>query len=241
MPESVRDRPTKSHEYVFLLTKSAKYWYDAEAIKEEIKASSVQRAQYGWNGTMVFDSNGHEVRSQPDPVDQMGERWCPSTGRNRRSIWVINPEPTPFAHFATFPQKLIEPMVLAGCPARVCATCGAPWERVMEYGQARRIGGNAGVTLSHADGPMNRGGHGQWDEGHMPKVRERTTIDWQPTCSCQADICSGIVCDPFMGSGTTALVARRLGRHYVGCDVNPEYVALAHDRLTEPYTLPMFV
>lgn len=111
----------------------------------------------------------------------------------------------------------------------------------MEYGQARRIGGNAGVTLSHADGPMNRGGHGQWDEGHMPKVRERTTIDWQPTCSCQADICSGIVCDPFMGSGTTALVARRLGRHYVGCDVNPEYVALAHDRLTEPYTLPMFV
>ena len=239
MPESVRDRPTHAHEYVFLLTRNAKYWYDAEAIKEEIKVSSVQRAQYGWNGTMVFDNKGREMRSQPDPVDQMGERWCPSTGRNRRSVWVINPEPTSFVHFATFPQKLIEPMVLAGCPARVCATCGAPWERVVER-SADKVNLREGQQQQRRANGAQTGGTERVTLGVTEHVK-RETIGFRPSCTCDADTRPGIVLDPFMGSGTTALVARRLGRHFLGCDVNAEYVALANERLAVPYTLPMFV
>jgi len=92
MPESVTDRPTKAHEYIFLLTKSARYFYDAEAIKEQSQPSTLERGQYGWNGKMVFDENGNERRSQPDPVDQMGDRWC-ATNRNKRSVWTVATAP----------------------------------------------------------------------------------------------------------------------------------------------------
>jgi DNA modification methylase len=115
MPESVTDRPTKAHEYVFLLTKKAKYYYDADAVREPLQECSIERAKYGWNGTMIFDEKGKETyRSQPDPVDKMGERWSPSTGRNRRTVWEIATQPTPEAHFATFPEALVEPCIKAG-------------------------------------------------------------------------------------------------------------------------------
>lgn len=167
MPESVTDRPTKAHEYVFLLTKSERYFYDADAVREPNTPDMARRAALGH----TRGKNGKTDASRNDADTLRGEHAMEITasGRNRRTVWTVSTEPTPFAHFATFPQKLIEPMVLAGCPA------------------------------------------------------------------------GGIVCDPFMGSGTTALVARRLGRHFLGCDVNAEYVALANERLAVPYTLPMFV
>jgi len=167
MPESVTDRPTKAHEYVFLLTKSERYFYDADAVREPNTPDMARRAALGH----TRGKNGKTDASRNDADTLRGEHAMEITasGRNRRSVWTVPTEPKPFAHFATFPQKLIEPMVLAGCPA------------------------------------------------------------------------GGIVCDPFMGSGTTALVARRLGRHFLGCDVNAEYVALANERLAVPYTLPMFV
>jgi DNA modification methylase len=112
MPESVTDRPTKAHEHIFLLTKSKEYHYDHEAIKEPCAASSAERAAYGWNGTMVF-TDGKEIRSQPDPVEQMGERWCPEL-RNKRDVWTVAPAKYPEAHFATYPPALIQPCILAG-------------------------------------------------------------------------------------------------------------------------------
>jgi len=115
MPESVTDRPTKSHEYLFLLAKSERYYYDADAVREPIQSSSIERSNYGWNGRMVFDENGRETyRSQPDPVEMMGERWAPSAGRNKRTVWTIPTQPYSGAHFATFPEKLVETCLLAG-------------------------------------------------------------------------------------------------------------------------------
>lgn len=231
MPESVRDRPTRAHEYVFLLTKSAWYWYDAGAIAEPTIV--------GANGSTFTDGKTFEAANALRPVG-LGPRADGPT-RNRRTVWTVSTEPKPFSHFAMFPQKLIEPMVLAGCPARVCAACGAPWERMVERGftahdgkteSAHEKGSSAHRLALLRQAARERGGE---------YVNERKTVGWEPTCSCQADISPGVVCDPFMGSGTTALVARRLGRHYVGCDVNAEYVALANERLAVPYTLPMFV
>lgn len=114
MPESCKDRCTKSHEYLFLLTKSPRYYFDAEAIKEPSAESSQERANYGWNGKMVF-TNGKEIRSQPDPIDKMGDRWCPEN-RNKRSVWTVPTACCKDAHFAVFPANLIKPCILAGSP-----------------------------------------------------------------------------------------------------------------------------
>jgi len=112
MPESVTDRPTKAHEYLFLLTKSARYWYDADAIKEDaihagrtVKASDPTTAKNGQKGQYGATAFGF---TQHDTVV--------GTGRNRRSVWTIATKPYPGAHFAVMPEALVEPCVLAGCP-----------------------------------------------------------------------------------------------------------------------------
>jgi len=180
MPESVTDRPTKAHEYVFLLAKSERYYYDAAAIAEPCVAgdrgstyTSGKTASAKDGGVLRPVGNGPRTDKQAATGKRQytgfNDRWdaAPTTSRNKRDVWTVATQPTPEAHFATFPEKLIEPMILAGCPA------------------------------------------------------------------------DGIVLDPFFGSGTTGLVARRLGRHFVGCDLNPAYVAIAERRLAQPYTLPI--
>jgi len=229
MPESVRDRPTKAHEYVFLLTRSATYWYDAEAVSEQSSDNS-------HGGGQAHVERYMQQSGRNDGSRAMG---IVTATRNRRSVWTVATEPTPFAHFATFPQKLIEPMVLAGCPARVCATCGAPWERVVER-SADKVNLREGQQQQRRANGAQTGGTERVTLGVTEHVK-RETIGFRPSCTCDADTRPGIVLDPFMGSGTTALVARQLGRHFLGCDVNAEYVALANERLAVPYTLPMFV
>lgn len=229
MPESVTDRPTKAHEYVFMLTRAARYWYDAEAVSEQSSDNS-------HGGGQAHVERYMQQSGRNDGSRAMG---IVTATRNRRSVWTVATEPTPFAHFATFPQKLIEPMVLAGCPARVCATCGAPWERVVER-SADKVNLREGQQQQRRANGAQTGGTERVTLGVTEHVK-RETIGFRPSCTCDADTRPGIVLDPFMGSGTTALVARRLGRHFLGCDVNAEYVALANERLAVPYTLPMFV
>lgn len=217
MPESVTDRPTKAHEYVFLLTKSERYFYDADAVREpharlwdETNGGNLQPVgSHKANGAFRERGGAYPL---PNPA-----------GRNRRTVWTVPTEPKPFAHFAMFPQALVEPMVLAGCPAQVCSACGAPYERVVEREPMEiRPSGRADMM----------GEYGRTcTSGTMTKPPVLRTLGFEPTCSCAADTRPGIVFDPFMGSGTTALVAQRLGRHYIGTDINREYVELARTRL----------
>ncbi len=219
MPESVTDRPTKSHEYIFLLTKSERYYYDAEAIKEDSVTSDMRRpyapgqvdsrgnghdrgggtlrkqaVPTGWDTGPGAHGNIHkDGRRRPKPWDNdMGSNrtlvqgyrrrndrfggnkhnaettkhsdgsiFLGSPLRNKRSVWEVNPQPFPEAHFATFPEELIKPCILAGCP-----------------------------------------------EG-------------------------GIVFDPFVGSGTTILVAENLQCHGIGLELNPDYIEIAKRRLAQ--------
>jgi len=118
MPESVTDRCTKAHEYVFLLTKSERYFYDAEAVKEQ--SAQPGRVQTGYkrpnkeamsSGPMARGEEGFNHQwAEPDRV------WCDDTSRNRRSVWTITPKPYRGAHFAVWPPELVRPMILAGCP-----------------------------------------------------------------------------------------------------------------------------
>lgn len=251
MPESVTDRPTKAHEYLFLLTKSARYFYDADAIREATRPESFERAKRAVsNHHKNMDIPG-QTRHSMHEARANGEGYPMPPMRNKRTVWTIATEPFPDAHFATFPTKLVEPPVLAGCPHKVCVECGAPWERVVErkgldgqkpvdapsdYKNLRDKGEKVKTGYGYGSSSSIGGGHKrqEWLNNH-PKV----TLGFQPTCSCNADTRPGIVLDMFLGSGTTALVARELGRHYIGCDLSPEYVNMARERLAKPYTLPM--
>ena len=111
MPESVKDRPTSAHEKIWLITKSKKYYYDADAIKEPVKENSKKRVQYGLKAS--HKANPYSYMD----TDKMGERFCNSDGkRNKRNVWTITTKPFKEAHFATFPKDLIEPCIKAGCP-----------------------------------------------------------------------------------------------------------------------------
>lgn len=120
MPESVTDRCTKSHEYIFLLSKSARYFYDADAIKERQAESSAERALYGWNGRNDDGSNGARtgagIRKMKESGMSMGEAGLiPLDGmRNKRSVWLITTKPYKEAHFATFPEEIPRTCILAG-------------------------------------------------------------------------------------------------------------------------------
>ena len=111
MPESATDRPTKAHEYVFLMTKSPRYYYDADAIREANKPESEERYKYSLDGSYTPGwAYPNEQRDKP-------QQWqLNPAGRNKRTVWEIATQPYPEAHFATYPEKLVEPCILAGCP-----------------------------------------------------------------------------------------------------------------------------
>jgi DNA modification methylase len=241
MPESVTDRPTMSHEYVFLLTKKAHYWYDSYAIREPSSKSSQDRAKY----------NGKETKRPKAQQGVDNGTFCgmPSMdkaygqGRNKRSVWEVATQPFSGAHFAVFPEALIEPMILVGCPKQCCATCGAPYERVVE---------REPMVIKRSERREQMGDYGRTQSsGTMVEPARAVTLGFTPTCTCNANTKPGLVYDPFMGAGTTGLVAHRLGRDYLGSELNPEYVKIANERLyapappkekrqDAPKTMPMF-
>ena len=153
MPESVKDRCTKAHEYIFLLSKNRKYYYDHESIKEKAVGER-------WGGNKPINMNNTK-----DTTNQFSGLTRPRKmvydKRNKRSVWKVTCRPYKGAHFAVYPPELIEPCILAG--------------------------------------------------------------------SQEGDI----ILDPFMGSGTTAMVAKKLGRHYMGCELHEDYGNLILDRVPD--------
>ena len=155
MPESVTDRCTKSHEYIFLLSKGPKYYFDHKAIQEPIAESSKSRLNQN-----VSDQVG-SGRVPGKTNGNMKAVGCYNGKRNKRDVWTVATKPCKEAHFATFPPELIRPCILAGCPT------------------------------------------------------------------------GGLVLDPFMGTGTVAVVSIEERRKYVGFELNPEYINIAHKRMKD--------
>lgn len=230
MPESVTDRPTKAHEYVFLLAKRARYFYDADAVKEQSQSDHPSGNGYKREERLSYrDKNGARGSD---------EQWQLQPTRNRRTVWTIATQPYSGAHFATFPEKLVEPMIKAGTSEHgVCPECGAGWKRVVERGKLRDISGDHTTQLGSTKGSKFQGKaytDGGWmvDKGLKAGwAYEKKTVGWVPTCTHDHNPIPATVLDPFCGSGTAGVVARRLGRRFIGLDLSAEYLQLARQRL----------
>jgi DNA modification methylase len=234
MPESVTDRPTKAHEYLFLLSKSAKYFYDADAVRE-ITGREATADEYDDARKETWPSGGIERHAGSYKNAHAPALTHPS-GRNRRTVWNIATEAFPGAHFATFPRKLVQPCILAGCPEHACPECGAPWEREVEisYTDAHRgMVGNQKKAVT--DGMVMHAGR----ENDKRMDKHSTTIGEHPTCACGLAPIGGTVLDPFGGSGTTGEVALEYGRRAILIELKPEYVELAKKRLRPVAGRPM--
>lgn len=174
LPESVKDRPTRSHEYVFLLAKSERYFYDAEAVKEPL----LHPGATGTYGTK-------HVHAQNPQYSHSGRPYTPPAGgRNRRSVWEVNTEPFSGAHFAVFPRRLAEICILAGTSPRACPACGAPWQRIIRSAEVLK-----NAYLDRAK--MQPGNTSETSWLRIPGSRRHLisppqTLGWRPSCPCGA-------------------------------------------------------
>ena len=221
MPESVKDRCTKSHEYIFLLSKSPKYYFDNEAIKEPAIWSQDKRAG---KGRLTYEGK----RQGTTGTGQEAFVAIKDT-RNKRDVWSVAVKPYKGAHFATFPSSLIEPCIFAGTSEKgCCSECGAPLIRKIEKGDIDErkqrentigvIPGRDSVTrLNSVD----------------MKAIPTTTVGWEHSCNCNASVSPCVVLDPFAGSGTTLMVANQNNRNAIGCELNPEYAKLIDARMSD--------
>jgi len=178
MPESVTDRPTRAHEMVFLLAKNERYFYDHVAVRETAVGGTPGNVTH--KGKTAYE-NGDKFMRTKVGLTEMG----PSTSRNLRDTWVVNPGGYKANHYATFPPDLIRPMILAGTSAKgACPDCGSPWERVVasksnwhERAAAGATAGNVGVADTYQNAVH---GEGMSHDLGGPS----TTLGWIPSCSC---------------------------------------------------------
>ena len=224
MPESVTDRPTRSHEYIFLLTKQSKYFWDQEAVREKLCESTIQRDKTPRGRKQ--NCGGSEISLRGIPYTQeLGNMQSNPSGRNIRSVLTIATQPYPEAHFATFPTALVEKCLAAGTSEKVvCPKCGAPWARVVAKGLTAHDGKTSssypkGATANRLallrQAARERGREYQ---------NETQTLGWQPSCQCpEHHPIPTTVLDPFGGSGTVGLVAAKMGRNAILIELKPEY------------------
>lgn len=218
MPSSASDRFTADFEYVYFFTKQGKYWFEQQF--EEYKLPLDR-----WGGIYTDGNvpNSKYLKEDIDPaqITKRPRSMRPNEqGRNMRCVWSIPTQPYKEAHFATFPEKLVEPMIKAGCPKEVCKKCGKAREKEYEkMGEFQRR-----WSKNNAKGsPYNK-------QGSMQNTCQEAGYT---DCGCNAGWTSGICLDLFMGSGTVAVVAKKLGRQWIGVELNPAYIKMAEKRIAK--------
>jgi len=220
MPSSVKDRFTVDFETVGFFVKSKRYWFEPQYEKYTAPMNRWGGNKLKADGESTWDKstkqNTYRNRNMR-PHEQ---------GRNKRSVWTITTKPFKGAHFATYPEKLIEPMIKAGCPEFICRKCGVARKKIYEF-TGNHIGqrGYGSKTAEHI-------GVSPTSSLLTKQVKEKIFTELSD-CGHNAGWEKGIVLDPFFGSGTTGLVAKKLGRNYLGIELNIEYCKMAEKRLAQ--------
>ena len=220
MPSSVRDRCVFTYEPVFMLVKNKKYFFDQDALRVPY-TQSLNR----WGGNELKARGKSEWDSRTGQKTYRDRNMRPSAmGANRPNIWQINTEPVELTHFACFPSELVKWCILAGCPQWICKKCGKSRERIVKsekVGDSRKRGG----YIVGGDGVYTGNVYS------IPhKHAKKEFVGWTD-CGCGAGWESGMVLDPFGGSGTVGVVAEKLGRNSILIDLNKEYCEMAYKRL----------
>lgn len=221
MPESVRDRPTRATEMLYLLSPSARYFYDADAERVALSVEPHAPGNQKW-------ANGDR-----NDGDRLQQSWGSPVGRNLWDWWQWRPEGGGSAeHYATFPQFLPRMCINLGTPADgVCSACGATRRRVTERSARRRPRPNEYVKRTGETGTGS-------SCANTVAGTDVVTVGWEAGCTCGAPVTGALVLDPFAGTSTTGLVALRMGRRFVGVELSPKYAALSRRRLSDD--LPLF-
>jgi hypothetical protein len=180
MPESVTDRATNSWEPIFLLAKSQKYYYDAEAVKEPNEGSLPygDKRNFKMNDDQAQGKHGKGMFSGGSREEYIAKYY--TNGRNQRNVWSLGPEPYSEAHFATFPTEIPKRAILAGTSAKgCCPKCYAPWQRVVEKTDT--------PDASAKGSRFDKGKTADRDGGDRTQQGDRYlnhTLCWQPGCKC---------------------------------------------------------
>lgn len=224
MPESVRDRCTRSYEHIFMFARSPRYYYDATAIAEPFATDP--KENYPTRSRITGRGDQGAAVARGNDRGKSGGFPAPTGKRNKRNVWTVATKPFKGAHFATFPPDLIEPCILAGSPPSCCATCGAPRVAKVEKTKVPNASFRGSEFTAGKTGARAGGGRTQGGSRYISRV-----VGYFPSCSCGAADAPAVVLDPFGGSGTTALVALRHNRSAVLCELNPGYIEMAHRRI----------
>lgn len=244
MPESIADRPTRSHEYLFLLTKRPNYFYDGQAIAEPVSEASLKRiAQPNFanqkGGAKDYGEQASGVnrsRSMRKTLENFAASGAPT--RAKRDVWSIPTLAYSGAHFATFPPELVRPCILAGTSERgACAKCGQPWIRLTETEHIPTT--QDGASAYRAQGIATPSPARRASRKLNGRARV-TTIGWRAGCACDAGVLPCLVLDPFIGSGTTAEVCTEEARDWLGIDLNGTSVEMTAKRLARLPTRSLF-
>ena len=227
MPESTRDRTTWAHEHVFHFTLTKNAFYDQDGCREPYAISSRVQARTGYTGQRTKAYASAHAQDPSDSKRRILESIKAGIGRNLRNVWVIPKQNFLGAHFATFPMKLVEPVVkLATSEKGVCEVCLEPWRRrvVREAVPAHVRAQFEAARAQTASETGRTDGHTSKRPNYRRKVLRE---EWEPGCNHGGNPIPATLLDPFMGSGRAGMVATRLGRSFIGIDASAEYVRMA--------------
>lgn len=245
MPSSVKDRFTVDFEPIFFFSKSKRYWFEPQY--EPHETNEKRKNAIVRNRELNYSSKENKLRGKIPPnkgnIDphqnqyagqashMTADGWIPNAfynplGRNKRTVWKIATKPFKEAHFATFPETLIETPIKAGCPEMICKKCGVARKKIIEtkvYGYRFDRGNKSDSFSVKQDVDYERIERGYTD------------------CGCNAGWEAGIVLDPFAGACTTWVVAKKLNRNFIGIELNSDYTKICNDRLAPLLAQPTLI
>lgn len=258
MPSSVKDRFSNSWEYIYFFSKSKKYYFDLDAVREEHKTKEWEKKprrseRPNWKGININSMDkaegynpsgknpGDVVTISPQMSKSLIKGWANNPGHDKThhrkykdgtndDFWTITTQPFPEAHFAVFPEKLVERPI--NTTSRwICNKCNKPRVRIVETDYIPAGGkGNEKYDTNNQSGGFESGACKPQSMKYGRANAEHHTTGWTK-CDCNAGFHPAMILDPFMGSGTTCVVAKKLGRNYIGIELNPKYIEIAKRRL----------